>query len=108
MRLEAVNSTAVLVEWREPASSEQNGKIRGYQVHYTRINERDEPIGNGEMYDLLGGNLTRVVIGGLRPDTWYQFQVAAYTRKGDGVRSKPKTVKTRGAGESLMIVSVRK
>ena len=63
------------------------------------MNERDEPIGLSDMYDVRGTEQTSVVIGSLQPDTWYQFQVAAYTRKGDGERSRPKTVKTKGAGE---------
>lgn len=33
---------------------------------------------------------------GLQPDTNYSVQVAALTRKGDGDRSKPITVRTPG------------
>jgi len=44
-----------------------------------------------------------VVIGGLQPEAQYQFQVAAYTRKGDGERSRPKKIRTRGAGRGLML-----
>ncbi|TNN26829.1 Receptor-type tyrosine-protein phosphatase S [Liparis tanakae] len=39
-----------------------------------------------------------MVIGGLKPDTTYSITVAAYTTKGDGARSKPKLVVTKGAG----------
>jgi len=46
------------------------------------------------------GNVLEVVIGGLAPEAQYQFQVAAYTRKGDGERSRPKKIRTRGAGIS--------
>uniref|UniRef100_A0A1A7X8Q7 protein-tyrosine-phosphatase n=1 Tax=Iconisemion striatum TaxID=60296 RepID=A0A1A7X8Q7_9TELE len=38
-----------------------------------------------------------MVIGGLKPDTTYSITVAAYTTKGDGTRSKPKVVVTKGA-----------
>lgn len=41
-----------------------------------------------------------MVIGGLKPDTTYSITVAAYTTKGDGARSKPKLVVTKGAGQS--------
>ena len=58
------------------------------------------------MYDVRGGDMESVTVGGLQPDTWYQFQVAAYTRKGDGVRSKAKSVKTKGAGKILSCVMV--
>lgn len=40
-----------------------------------------------------------MVIGGLKPDTTYSITVAAYTTKGDGARSKPKLVVTKGAGQ---------
>lgn len=43
--------------------------------------------------------LQEMVIGGLQPDTTYSITVAAYTTKGDGARSKPKLVVTKGAGE---------
>ena len=47
------------------------------------------------------GNVLEVVIGGLQPEAQYQFQVAAYTRKGDGERSRPKKIRTKGAGTGL-------
>lgn len=39
-----------------------------------------------------------MVIAGLQPETGYSITVAAYTMKGDGARSKPKLVVTKGAG----------
>ena len=42
--------------------------------------------------------MLEVVIGGLEAAAQYQFQVAAYTRKGDGERSRPKKIRTKGAG----------
>jgi len=47
---------------------------------------------------MYAGNVLEVVIGGLEPEAQYQFQVAAYTRKGDGERSRPKKIRTKGAG----------
>jgi len=46
------------------------------------------------------GNVLEVVISGLEPEAQYQLQVAAYTRKGDGERSRPKKIRTKGAGTS--------
>lgn len=43
-----------------------------------------------------------MIIAGLQPETAYSITVAAYTMKGDGARSKPKVVTTKGAGESLL------
>lgn len=39
-----------------------------------------------------------MVVTDLQPDTAYSITVAAYTMKGDGARSKPKVVVTKGAG----------
>lgn len=44
-----------------------------------------------------------MVIAGLQPETAYSITVAAYTMKGDGARSKPKVVTTKGAGKSLFL-----
>jgi len=54
--------------------------------------------------------LEQVVIAGLRPDTVYQFEVEAYTRKGRGDRSRPRKVRTKGAGsiaqaQTLLLLS---
>ena len=100
MSVEAVNSTAVKVSWRPPLNKERNGIIRGYQVHYVKVNKDDVPIGISGMEDARGSEIHEIVIGSLQPDSYYQIIVAAYTRKGDGERSRPKTVKTKGAGEN--------
>lgn len=42
-----------------------------------------------------------MVITNLQPETAYSITVAAYTMKGDGARSKPKVVVTKGAGTRL-------
>ena len=46
---------------------------------------------------MVAGSMHEAIITGLQPDTQYQFQVAAYTRKGDGERSKPRSVHTKAA-----------
>jgi netrin-G3 ligand len=47
-------------------------------------------------FDVLDGNAQELNVTGLQPDTKYSVQVAALTRKGDGDRSPPVTVKTPG------------
>ena len=42
------------------------------------------------------------VVGGLRPDTQYFVQVAAYTRRGDGQRSRAKRIKTKPTRETAL------
>jgi len=92
----------VSVQWRPPAERELNGIIRGYRVYYVELNDLEEPVFGAQpvMLDLADGSKTDVVVTGLLPDTRYQFLVAAYTRKGEGERTKPKQVRTKGAGES--------
>lgn len=35
--MEVLNSTALKVMWRSLTPGKQNGQIRGYQVHYVRV-----------------------------------------------------------------------
>lgn len=52
VEVEAVNSTAVKVSWRSPVPSKQHGQIRGYQVHYVRM-ENGEPKGQPMLKDVM-------------------------------------------------------
>ncbi|KAB1279870.1 Receptor-type tyrosine-protein phosphatase delta [Camelus dromedarius] len=122
VEVEAVNSTSVKVSWRSPVPNKQHGQIRGYQVHYVRM-ENGEPKGQPMLKDVMladaqwefddtteHGMYSRVlshcysvvsfqdmIISGLQPETSYSLTVTAYTTKGDGARSKPKLVSTTGA-----------
>lgn len=99
VRLEAINSTAAFVEWQPPARNERNGIIRGYQVHYVPVDENETPIGEPDYHNVVDGDKTDAVVTGLEADTRYKFHVVAYTRKGDGIRSKARVVTTKGAGK---------
>uniref|UniRef100_A0A673AIB3 Receptor-type tyrosine-protein phosphatase delta n=1 Tax=Sphaeramia orbicularis TaxID=375764 RepID=A0A673AIB3_9TELE len=104
---ETVNSSALKVTWRAPAPERQHGQIRGYQVHYVRMNY-GEPQGQPLIKDILiedsqvhthsllfvTNESIIVVLGDLKADTSYSISVGAYTAKGDGARSKPVTVCT--------------
>jgi hypothetical protein len=94
------------VEWRPPQTKERNGIIRGYYVHYFQVDDNDEPKGAERMQDTGDGNRNEAVITGLDPDTRYHIQVVGYTRKGDGIRSRAKTVITTGAGRGLGVKRV--
>lgn len=37
VEVEVLNSTALKVMWRSVTPGKQNGQIRGYQVHYVRV-----------------------------------------------------------------------
>lgn len=94
---EAINSTAMFVEWRPPEGRGSNGIIRGYYVYYYKTNDKDEMEGQELVHDTHDGNRNEAVITNLKADTVYTVQVAGYTRRGDGKRSKKRTVNTKGA-----------
>ena len=101
MKVESVNSTTIHVQWRAPNRRERNGQIRGYYVYYARVNDNGDVMPKTEQReDISDENRNEIVIVALHPDTKYSVTVAAYTRKGDGIRSKPpQLVSTKGAGK---------
>uniref|UniRef100_A0A8C2ZYW4 protein-tyrosine-phosphatase n=1 Tax=Cyclopterus lumpus TaxID=8103 RepID=A0A8C2ZYW4_CYCLU len=114
VEVEVLNSTALKVMWRSLTPGRQHGQIRGYQVHYVRV-ENGESRGLPLIKDVMLADAQwetddtaeyEMVIGGLKPDTTYSITVAAYTTKGDGARSKPKLVVTKGAVPGLPYLSV--
>uniref|UniRef100_A0A673CJQ5 protein-tyrosine-phosphatase n=1 Tax=Sphaeramia orbicularis TaxID=375764 RepID=A0A673CJQ5_9TELE len=114
VEVEVLNSTALKVMWRSLTPGKQHGQIRGYQVHYVRV-ENGESRGLPLIKDVMLADAQwetddtaeyEMVIGGLKPDTTYSITVAAYTTKGDGARSKPKLVVTKGAVPGLPYLSV--
>ncbi|XP_029104960.1 receptor-type tyrosine-protein phosphatase S-like isoform X9 [Scleropages formosus] len=96
VEVEVLNSTALKVMWRSLLPGRQHGQIRGYQVHYVRV-EDGESRGLPRIKDVMLADAQEMIIGGLQPNTTYSITVAAYTTKGDGARSKPKLVVTKGA-----------
>ncbi|KAH0625838.1 hypothetical protein JD844_034149 [Phrynosoma platyrhinos] len=114
VEVEVLNSTAIQVFWRSPIRKGQHGQIRGYQVHYVRL-ENGEANGLPQIKDVMLADAQwetddtaeyEMVIAGLQPETAYSITVAAYTMKGDGARSKPKLVVTKGAVPGKPILSI--
>lgn len=52
VEVEVLNSTALKVMWRSVTPGKQNGQIRGYQVHYVRV-ENGESRGHPFIKDLM-------------------------------------------------------
>ncbi|XP_029395397.1 receptor-type tyrosine-protein phosphatase delta isoform X20 [Mus pahari] len=106
VEVEAVNATAVKVSWRSPVPNKQHGQIRGYQVHYVKM-ENGEPKGQPMLKDVMLADAQDMIISGLQPETSYSLTVTAYTTKGDGARSKPKLVSTTGAvpGKPRLVIN---
>ncbi|KAI5719892.1 hypothetical protein M8J76_016411 [Diaphorina citri] len=96
VKLTNVNSTTVHVEWRPPNEKERNGVIRGYHIHVQETKEEGGYLNDPMRFDVSDGGALELNVTGLQPDTIYTVQVAALTRKGDGDRSKPETIKTPG------------
>ncbi|KAB1259339.1 Receptor-type tyrosine-protein phosphatase S [Camelus dromedarius] len=111
---EALNATAIASAVRSPAPGAADGQS-GYQVHYVRrralgpgrrasrtscwpMPSMGRRVGSpGCITDPPHPCPQEMVITNLQPETAYSITVAAYTMKGDGARSKPKVVVTKGA-----------
>lgn len=63
---EALNATAIRVLWRSPAPGRQHGQIRGYQVHYVRM-EGAEARGPPRIKDVM---LADAQVGGALGGAW--------------------------------------
>ena len=98
VKLEPINSTAVAIQWQPPSDNQPSSVIRGYQIHYARINENNDHVMASNVVDIPDGNKQETVLTGLQPDTSYQVQLMAYTRVGEGKRTRARRVKTRGSG----------
>ncbi|KAG7214634.1 hypothetical protein INR49_010526 [Caranx melampygus] len=75
--------------------TDEDGQIRGYQVHFSRT-ESGESRNLPRIKDLLLDESQELILGGLKAETTYSVSVAAYTTKGDGAHSKAKLVQTPG------------
>ncbi|XP_037294803.1 tyrosine-protein phosphatase Lar isoform X4 [Manduca sexta] len=97
VKVTAINSTSIHVTWKPPQEKEKNGIIRGYHVHVQEIREEGKGLLNDPMrFNVMDDTTLELNVSGLQPDTRYSVQVAALTRKGDGDRSPPVSVKTPG------------
>ncbi|XP_073788615.1 receptor-type tyrosine-protein phosphatase S isoform X3 [Danio rerio] len=103
--VQPINSSVVSVRWQSVSPGQRNGQIRGYQVHYVRM-ENGEPQGLQRIRDMMLDDaqtdtddtaLYELLIEGLQPQTLYSISVSAYTIKGDGSRSAAQLVQTPAA-----------
>ncbi|XP_043909993.1 receptor-type tyrosine-protein phosphatase S-like isoform X4 [Protopterus annectens] len=106
VEVEVMNSTAIKVLWRSPVPNKQHGQIRGYQVHYVKM-ENGEALGLPHIKDVMLADAQEMIITGLQPETAYSVTVAAYTTKGDGARSRPKVVTTKGSVPGRPLLSIQ-
>ncbi|XP_056427654.1 receptor-type tyrosine-protein phosphatase S isoform X3 [Hyla sarda] len=105
VEVEVLNSTAIKVFWRSPVQNRQHGQIRGYQIHYVKM-ENGEAKGLPHIRDVMLADAQEMIIDGLQPENTYSITVAAYTMKGDGARCKPKVVTTQSAVSGKPVLSI--
>lgn len=91
-----MNSTCIEVQWKPPLNREQNGLIRGYQIHVVEVGKGGDFVNEPLRFDVADGSAESFNVTNLQPDTEYSVRVSAVTRKGDGNRSRSQKVKTLG------------
>lgn len=108
VRIEAVNSSCILVHWRPP--TDQKIGFLGYHVYYypTLPDDVDSDFSFTSLAPAIllkidDPNTNKVFIGNLPPSTPYAVQVAAVTKTGVGQLSKAKKIKTKNLGRSNKI-----
>ncbi|XP_065320634.1 receptor-type tyrosine-protein phosphatase F-like isoform X2 [Gordionus sp. m RMFG-2023] len=103
----ALNSSSVSVHWQPPHENERNGEIMGYLVHYRQVLAKGKHIGPFKQLTIPDGNVGNIDLADLKADSFYKVQLSAFTRKGDGYRSKAKIVKTMGGVPTSPNLSLR-
>lgn len=108
VKVVAMNSTTIHVTWKPPQEKAKNGIIRGYHVHVQEVREEGKGLLNDPMrFNVMEDTVLELNVSGLQPDTRYNVQVAALTRKGDGDRSAPVSVKTPGGVPNRPTVNLK-
>lgn len=82
-KCDVLSSTSIYVTWSPPPIDSQNGKVKGYKVSY---------IASAELYEkemqMLKSSNQYLTVENLQKYTNYSFWVLAYTKMGDGVKTK--------------------
>ncbi|XP_064651143.1 cell adhesion molecule DSCAM-like isoform X4 [Lineus longissimus] len=87
----ALSSQSIMVLWSPPPLYTLHGVLQGYKILYKIVRE-DEDESDAQF---VTSKELKVVIQGLEKYTNYSVQVLAYTRTGEGVRSRPIHVRTQ-------------
>uniref|UniRef100_A0A672SH86 protein-tyrosine-phosphatase n=1 Tax=Sinocyclocheilus grahami TaxID=75366 RepID=A0A672SH86_SINGR len=106
VEVQPINSSSVKVSWCSVLPGQRNGQIRGYQVHYARV-EHGESLGLPRIKDMMLDDEQELMLEDLQPETLYSIGVAAYTIKGDGAQSVAHLVQTPVALPARPVLSVQ-
>ena len=89
LRVSAVNSSSITVQWGTVDCIHHNGGITGYSVRYGPVKSENKHIMN-----VTGGDVTETTISGLDRLTSYSVEVAAINSASTGIYSNNITVIT--------------
>ncbi|KAE8748711.1 hypothetical protein FOCC_FOCC004514 [Frankliniella occidentalis] len=86
VRCSSLTSQSLQVSWQPPPSAQVNGVLQGYTVHYESVlPDQRHP----DAQDTAKTTALLTVLLDLRKATNHSVTVRAYTRKGEGVASRP-------------------
>ncbi|KAG8129903.1 hypothetical protein E2320_016816 [Naja naja] len=108
--IEMINSTTIKLSWILPNREKIWGHLKGFKVYYTRLGtlaERSRRQAHLHFHPhgdlLILGNVSEVILGGLRPWSRYQVQLAVLNGRGEGPRSEAmEFVTPEGANQTEM------
>ncbi|XP_070597475.1 neural cell adhesion molecule L1 isoform X3 [Erythrolamprus reginae] len=95
LSLMMINSTTIKLSWILPNREKIWGHLKGFKVYYSRLGTLAERSrrqahlhspSHGEL--LIWGNVSEVILGGLRPWSQYQVQLAVFNGRGEGPPSE--------------------
>lgn len=93
-KCDVLSSTSIYITWSPPPVDSQNGKVRGYKVFYIATNDIYEK----EMH-VVKSNNQYLTVENLKKFTNYSVWVLAYTKIGDGVKTKQFFCRTHEDGK---------
>ena len=101
----AKNSTSITASWQLPPEYARHGTITGFKLFYANKSSQGSPT-------VLTNNVTSLsrVVSALDEYTEYEFQVLAFTSKGDGPKSSVVVERTKEDGKickTMVLLSYR-
>ena len=93
------SSTSADVSWQLPPAGDRNGVITGFRLKY-----RKKGVASWTTKDITDQAKRSSALTGLSKFTYYDYQVLAYTSKGDGPTSSVQSFQTLQDGEYDAVV----
>ena len=94
----AITSTSIKASWQLPPKYARHGTITGFKLFYAKKASQGSP-------NVLTNNVTSLsrVVSGLDKYTEYEFQVLAFSSKGDGPKSSVVVERTKEDGKLILV-----